>query len=173
MRSPHLIFAIILLVALGGATLLVFEWWILGGIVTAIGLALLYVWWRVSQILRISTAITSNDMARARVELDKIRTPEKLNAYSKTYYYLFKGIVEVQTNDFKGARTSFKTSLETNRFRGVDEKATALVMMAQLDLRQRNNEGAKRWLREARDLKPSEPIREQIGSIVKQGRLRL
>jgi len=173
MRSPNLIFAIVLLVTAGGLTLLAFEWWILGGIITALGLVLCYVWWRVNQILRISTAITANDIGRARAELNKVRNPEKLNAYSKTYYYLFAGIVDLQTNEFKAARQAFKTSLETNRYRGVDEKATALVMMAQLDLRQRNMEGAKRWLREARDLRPGDQIREQINSIVKQARIRL
>lgn len=173
MRSPNLIFAIILVVVAGGIALLATEWWILGGLATTIGLALLYVWWRVSQILRISAAITANDLSRARLELNKVRSPDKLNAYSKTYYYLFQGIVDVQTNEFRSARTAFKTSLETNRFRAVDEKATALVMMAQLDLRTRNTEGAKRFLREARDLKPGDQIRQQINEIVKQARIRL
>ncbi len=173
MRSPNIIFAIILVVVAGGITLLAFEWWILGGLATLIGVILLYVWWRVSQILRISTAISANDMPKARLELGKVKNPAKLNAYSKTYFFLFQGIVDVQTNDFKAARQAFKTSLETNRFRAVDEKATALVMMAQLDLRVRNTEGAKRFLREARDLKPGEQIREQIATLVKQARIRL
>lgn len=173
MRSPNIIFAIILVVVAGGITLLAFEWWVLGGIATALGVALLYIWWRVSQILRISTAISANDMPKARMELAKVKNPNRLNAYSKTYFFLFQGIVDVQTNDFKAARQAFKTSLETNRFRAVDEKATALVMMAQLDLRVRNTEGAKRYLREARDLKPGEQIREQIATLVKQARIRL
>ena len=67
----------------------------------------------------------------------------------------------------------FKTALETNRFRSVDERATALLMMAQLDLRSHNNEGAKRYLREAKALEPGEQVREQISMIVKQARLRL
>ena len=53
------------------------------------------------------------------------------------------------------------------------ERATALLMMAQLDLRSHNNEGAKRYLREAKALEPGEQVREQISMIVKQARLRL
>jgi hypothetical protein len=82
-------------------------------------------------------------------------------------------MVEIHSNNFKAARPAFKTSLETNRFRSVDERATALLMLAQLDLRQRNMEGAKRYLREARALEPTEQIREQINTIVKQARIRL
>ena len=73
----------------------------------------------------------------------------------------------------KEARTAFKTALETNRFRAADEKATALVMLAQLDLRSQNKEGAKRYLREAKALQPGEQLRQQIDYIVKQFRLRL
>jgi hypothetical protein len=45
--------------------------------------------------------------------------------------------------------------------------------MAQLDIRSHNNEGAKRYLREAKSLEPGEQVRDQINMIVKQARLRL
>jgi hypothetical protein len=173
MVSPKILLAVLIVVALIGVTLLAFQWWILGGIITAIGLALLYLWWRLNQILQVSEAMLKNDIPLARKRLEAVKNPEKLNPYSKTYYYFFQGMVEIHSNNFKAARPAFKTSLETNRFRSVDERATALLMLAQLDLRQRNMEGAKRYLREARALEPTEQIREQINTIVKQARLRL
>ena len=173
MVSPKILLWILIGVAALGLVMLALQWWIAGGIVTAIALALLYVWWRLNQILQISDAMLKNDMALARQRLDSVKNPEKLNAYSKTYYYFFLGMVEVQSNNLKPARNAFKTSLDVNRFRSVDERATALMMLAQLDMRSRNMEGAKRYLREARALEPGEQIRDQINMIVKQARIRL
>jgi hypothetical protein len=173
MVSPKILLAILIVIAVVGVTLLAFKWWILGGIITAIALVLLFLWWRLNQILQISEAMLKNDIELARRRLEAVKNPEKLNAYSKTYYYFFLGMVEIHSNNFKAARPAFKTSLETNRFRSVDERATALLMLAQLDMRQRNMEGAKRYLREAKALEPGEQIREQINMIVKQARIRL
>ncbi|MDB5033098.1 MAG: hypothetical protein JWQ98_339 [Chlorobi bacterium] len=173
MLSPKVIVGIIIGITVLGLILLGFQWWITGGIITAIGLALLYVWWRMDQILKISNALTANDLPLARKHLESVKNPEKLNSYSKTYYYFFAGMVDVQSNSLKTARANFKTALETNRFRSVDERATALLMLAQLDLRSRNNEGAKRYLKEAKALGPGEQIKEQINYIVKTARLRL
>lgn len=173
MLSPKILLAILVAFTLIGLTLLAFQWWILGGIITVIGGVLLYLWWRLNQILQISDALAKNDMEAARRSLAAVRNPEKLNPYSKTYYYFFEGMVELQSGNMKGARNGFKTSLETNRFRSVDERATALVMLAQIDLRSRNTEGARRNLREARALEPGPQIREQINLIVKQARIRL
>ena len=173
MVSPKLLLGILIALAAIGVTLLAFQWWILGGIVTAIALGLLYLWWRLNQILQVSEAMLKNDIPLARQRLAAVKNPEKLNPYSKTYYYFFLGMVEVHSNNFKEAKPAFRTSLETNRFRSVDERATALLMLAQLDMRQRNMEGAKRYLREAKALEPGEQIREQINMIVKQARIRL
>ena len=173
MVSPKLLLGILIAVAVIGVTLLAFQWWILGGIITAIAIVLLYLWWRLNQILQVSEAMLKNDTDLARKRLEAVKNPEKLNAYSKTYYYFFLGMVEIHTNNFKAARPAFKTALETNRFRSVDERATALLMLAQLDMRQRNMEGAKRYLREAKALEPGQEIREQISMIVKQARIRL
>jgi hypothetical protein len=173
MLSPKILLAILLAIVLGGLILLAFQWWILGGILTALGAGLLYLWWRMNQLLEISQALANQDLDGARRRLDAIRNPEKLNPYSKTYYYYFRGMLETYSNNFKEARAAFKASLETNRFRSVDEKASVMVMMSQLDLRTRNTEGARRWLRDAKALEPSQQVKEQINQIVKQARLRL
>lgn len=173
MISPKILLAIISAVALLGVVLLAFQYWIVGGIIVAISGGLLYLWWRMNQLLNISNALMKNDLDSARRHLAAVKRPEKLNPYSKTYYYFFEGMVHIQSNAFKEARQSFKTALDTNHFRGVDERATALLMLAQLDLRNRNTEGAKRYIREAKGLEPSQQIREQISTIVKQARLRV
>jgi hypothetical protein len=173
MLSPNILLYILLGLAALGVTLLAFQWWILGSIITVLSLVLIYLWWRLNQILRISDALGKNDLELARKRLADVKNPEKMNAYSKTYYYFFQGMVDVQSNKFKEARQGFKNSLETNRFRSTDEKATALLMMAQLDLRNRNMEGAKRYIRDAKALNPTEQIKEQINMLVKQARLRL
>jgi hypothetical protein len=173
MLSPKILLYILIAFTLLGLTLLAFQWWILGSIVTVLGGVLLYLWWRLNQIIQISDALMKNDLALARQKLAAVKNPEKLNPYSKTYYYFFEGMVNVSSNNFKEARQGFKNSLETNRFRTTDEKATAHIMLAQLDLRSRNLEGAKRHIREAKGLNPSEQVREQINTIVKQARLRL
>jgi hypothetical protein len=173
MVNPKLILSIIIGVAVIGITLLAFKWWVFGGILTALGLAFLYLWWRMNQLLEISQALMANDIPLARKRLEGIKNPEKLNAYSKTYYFFFQGMVETHANNLKVARQAFKTAIETNRFRAVDEKATAYVMLAQLDLRAQNKEGAKRYLREARALEPTDQVRDQIKMIVQQARLRL
>jgi hypothetical protein len=170
MLSPKILLAVIIAIIAIGAALLVFQWWILGGILTALGLALLFFWWRLNQILQISDALLKNDLDLARKRLDAVKNPEKLNPYSKTYYYFFDGMVLVSTNKFKEARSSFRTALDVNRFRSVDERATALMMMAQLDLRTRNREGAKRYIAEARALRPSAQVMEQLESVVRQAR---
>lgn len=173
MINPKIILAIIGGITLIGLVLLALQWWILGGIITALGGFFLYIWWRMNQLLGISEALGTNDMAGARRKLDAVRNPHKLNAYSRTYFYFFEGMVQTHENRLKEARASFKTALETNRFRAADEKATALVMLAQLDLRSQNKEGAKRYLREAKALNPGQQLREQIDYIVKQTRIRL
>jgi hypothetical protein len=173
MISPKVLLGILIVVILGGLTLLVFEHWIIGSIITVIGLVLLYLWWRMNQLLQVSDALMKQDLEKARRELGKIKRPEKLNPYSRTYYYFFQGMIDIQSNNFKAARQGFKAALDTNHFRSVDERATALLMMAQLDLRNRNMEGAKRFLREAKSLEPSDQVRDQINLIVKQARLRL
>ena len=173
MLNPKLIQAIIIGITVLGLVFLALQWWITGGIITALGLVILYFWWRMNQLLGISQAIVAQDWATARQKLEGIRNPDKLNAYSRTYYYFFQGMVETQANNLKGARQGFKTALETNRFRAIDEKATALLMMAQLDLRANNKEGAKRYLREARALEPGQQIREQINEILRMARIRL
>lgn len=173
MLSPKLLLGILIGVSAIGLVLLAFQFWILGGIITALSLALLYLYWRLSQILKVSDAMLKNDIPLARKQLEKVKNPEKLNPYSKTYYYFFLGMVEVHSNNLKPARAAFKTALEVNRFRSVDERATALLMLAQLDLRSRNMEGAKRYLREAKALEPGDQIREQISTLVKQARIRL
>jgi hypothetical protein len=173
MMNPKILLAILVAIVLIGVTLLAFQWWITGGIITVIGGVLMFLWWRMNQLLDISQALANQDLPLARTKLDAVKNPEKLNPYSKTYYYYFLGMLETYSNNFKPARQAFKVALETNRFRAVDEKASVLVMMAQLDLRTRNNEGAKRFLREAKALEPSQQVKEQINSIVKQARLRL
>jgi hypothetical protein len=173
MLSPKILLYILIAFTVLGVILLAFQWWILGSIVTVLGGVLMFLWWRLNQILQISEALSKNDIALARQKLDSVKNPEKLNAYSKTYYYFFEGMVNIQSNKFKEARQGFKTSLETNRFRSPDEKATAHMMLAQLDLRNRNLEGAKRHIRDAKALNPGEQIREQINTIVKQARLRM
>ena len=181
MLNPKLLLTIIGVVTLLGVSLMAYQLatgggavgWTFGGLLTAVGLGFLYLWWRMNQLLEISQALMANNIDLARQKLAAVKNPEKLNPYSKTYFYFFQGMVEVQSNNLKGARNGFKTALETNRFRSVDERATALLMMAQLDLRSHNNEGAKRYLREAKALEPGEQVREQISMIVKQARLRL
>lgn len=173
MISPKILLALIALLALGGLTLLAFQYWIVGGLIVAISAALYYLWWRMNQLLNVSNALMKSDLEGARKHLAAIKNPEKLNPYSKTYFYFFEGMVNIQSNAFKESRQSFKSALEANHFRGVDERATTLVMLAQLDLRNRNTEGAKRYLREAKALEPTQQIREQISTIVKQARLRL
>ena len=113
------------------------------------------------------------DFELAKQRMAAIKNPEKLNAYSQTYYFFFQGIIETRENNLKQARQGFKRALELNRFRDPDEKATAHLMLAQLDIRSRNREGARRHLKEAKAMNPSEQIREQINMVVKQGRLRL
>jgi len=173
MLNPRIILIIICAITAIGLVLLAFQWWILGGILTAIGGFFLYIWWRMNQLLGISQALAANDMITARRKLDEVKNPQKLNAYSKTYYYFFLGMVATHENKLKDARAAFKTALETNRFRAADEKATAYVMLAQLDLRSQNKEGARRNLREARSLNPGEQLRQQIDYIVRQARIRL
>ncbi|MCC7438471.1 MAG: hypothetical protein IT211_08230 [Armatimonadetes bacterium] len=173
MVSPKLILGLIILLVVGGAGMLVAQWWIAGGIVLALGAGLYYFWWRMNQLLQVTNSLQRQDWDDARKRLGAIRAPEKLNPYSRTYYYFFQGIVETQGQNWKAARQGFKTALDTGYFRSVDEKATALMYMAQLDMRGRNTEGARRYLREARELDPSDQIREQINMIVKQSRIRL
>src|SRR4051812_39101740 len=123
MVNPKLLLGIIIAVTVIGITLLAFKWWVFGGILTVIGLAFLYLWWRMNQLLEISQSLMANDIPLARKHLEAIKNPAKLNGYSKTYYFFFQGMVETHGNNLKVARQAFKTALDTNRFRAVDEKA--------------------------------------------------
>ena len=172
MNQKILFGALGLIVAIGLVLLGLGEY-IAGGIVTLIGAALLFAYWRLYRILRISEALGREDMETAKRYLDAIDRPEKLNDYSKTYYYFFRGMVDLKENSFREAEAAFKQSLETNRFRGVDEKASAHLMVGQLLLRKRNRQGAKRHMQEARSLTSNPQILEQIRSLAKQARIRL
>lgn len=173
MLSPKILFAIIIAVTVIGLALLAFQQWILGGIITVIGLVVLFFWWRIYQILRVSEALQKQDLERAERYLDAIKKPEKLNAYSQTYYYFFRGMLDMQKRDYKAARAGLKRSLALGSFRSVDEKATAMLALANLDLRGRNRQGAKQMLRDARELGPNQEIREQIKLVAKQAQIRL
>ncbi len=173
MLTPKVIFAILIGVAVIGLVLLAFQQWIFGGIVTAVGLVAVYLWWRLYQILRVGEAMQKGDLDKADEYLKVISNPEKLNDYSKTYYYFFRGMVDIQRGQYKESRSALKRSLEVGSFRAIDEKAAAMLALAQLDLRSRNRQGAKRLLQEARDLDPAEEIRQQIKTIAKQAQIRL
>src|SRR5687768_13982925 len=101
MISPKILLAIIVLVAVIGLTLLAFQYWIVGGLIVAIAGGLFYLWWRMNQLLNVSNALLKSDFEGARRHLQAIKHPEKLNPYSKTYYYFFEGMVNIQTNMFK------------------------------------------------------------------------
>jgi len=143
------------------------------GIITVLGGVLLFFVWRLWIILRISEAIGKQDFELAKQHMASIKNPEKLNEYSKTYYSFFKGMIETQDNNFKEAEAAFKRALEVNRFRAPDEKATSHLMIAQLQLRKRNRQGARRHLQEAKSLTSNPQILDQIKSLVKQARIRL
>lgn len=171
--GSKLFFWILAVVTVGGLVMLGLGWWIPGGIVTVLGGVLLFLWWRLYQILRISEAIGKEDFETAKALMAKIKNPEKLNDYSKTYFNFFKGLIDTKENRFKEAEAAFKRALEVNRFRAPDERATTHLMMAQLLLRKRNREGAKRQLQEARSFASNPQIQEQIKMIVRQARIRL
>ncbi len=172
MNQKLLLIGLVLIILIG-LVLLALQFWIVGGIITAIGLALGYFGMRLWKILRISEAIGKQDLPLAKQHLAAIKNPEKLNDYSKTYYSFFKGMIEAQENNFKEAEASFKKCLEVNKFRAPDEKATAHLMVGQLLLRKRNREGAKRHLQQARSLTSNDQILDQIKTLAKQARLRL
>lgn len=171
--NQKLLFGAIVLVLLIGLVLLALQYWIAGGIITVIGGVLLFFVWRLWMILRISEAMAKQDFELAKRHMAAIKNPEKLNDYSKTYYSFFKGMIETQENNFKGAEASFRKALEINRFRAPDEKATSHLMLAQLQLRKRNRQGARRHLQEAKGLTSNPQILDQIKSLVKQARIRL
>lgn len=171
--NQKLLFGAIGAVLLIGLVLLALQYWIAGGIVTVIGAVLLFFVWKLWLILRISEAIGRQDFELAKQHMAAIRNPEKLNDYSKTYYSFFKGMIDTQENNFKEAEASFRKALEINRFRAPDEKATSHLMVAQLQLRKRNRQGAKRHLQEAKSLTSNPQIIEQIRTLVKQARIRL
>jgi tetratricopeptide (TPR) repeat protein len=148
-------------------------WWIAGGITTVVGGSFLILWFRFYRILRVSEALGKDDMPQAKEYLSKIKNPEKLNDYSKTYYNFFQGIIDTKENRFKEAEAEFKTALSINRFRSPDEKATAHLMVGQLLLRKRNRQGAIRHMREAKSLTSNEQILAQIKELAKQARIRL
>lgn len=171
--NQKILFGLIGAVVAVGIVLLVLGEFIAGGIVTVIGLLLGLTYWRLYRILRISEALGRDDIPQAKEYLAAIGNPERLNDYSKTYYSFFKGMVELKENAFKDAEASFKRALEVNRFRGVDEKASAHIMVGQLLLRKRNRQGAKRHLQEARTLTSNPQILDQVKTLAKQARLRL
>ena len=158
---------------LAGLVMLGLQWWIAGGIITVLAGVLLFLWWRLYQILRISEALSKEDFEGAKMMMAKIQNPDKLNDYSRTYYNFFKGVIETRENRFKEAEQAFKTALEINRFRAPDEKATSHLMLGQLLLRKRNRMGATRHLQEAKSLTTNPQIQEQIRTLAKQARIRV
>ncbi|MCE2503499.1 MAG: hypothetical protein J4G05_05535 [Chlorobi bacterium] len=171
--GPKIIGIVIAVLTGGGLVMLGLQWWIAGGVVTALGLVLLFFWWRLYQILRISEALSKEDFQKAKGQMAKIKNPEKLNDYSRTYYNFFKGVIDARENRFKEAEQAFKIALEINRFRAPDEKATSHLMMGQLLLRKRNRVGATRHLQEAKSLASNPQIHEQIKALAKQARIRV
>lgn len=165
--------AVLIAIPVGGLVMLAFGLWIAGGIVTVVGLVLLYLWWRFYQIMRIAELLSKEDYEGAKAQLAKIKNPEKLNDYSKTYYYYYKGMISVKENKFKEAETECKRALEVNRFRSPDEKAMTHFLIGQLLLRKRNREGGRRHLVEARSLTDNKEIKEQIRILAKQARIRM
>lgn len=181
MLNQKLIIAIVIAVTVGGAAMLVSQiWmdggvlvWILGSILFLLGATMLYFWWRMNQLAGVSNAMMAGDFNLARTKLGDIRKPDRLNRYSKTYYYLFLGTIEARAGNLKPARQALKTSLEVNSFRALDEKASAYFMLAQVELQARNREGARRYLIDAKELGPSDELRKQINQLAKQANVRL
>ncbi len=161
------------LVTAGGLVLLGLQYWITGGILTVLGGVLLFLWWRLFEILRVAEALGKQDLETAKQHLAKIKNPEKRNEWARTYYHFYKGVIDAQENRIKEAEASIKKSLEINKFRTPDERATAHLMMAQFLLRKRNREGARRQLIEAKSFASEQQLKEQIKTMSKQHRLRL
>ncbi|MGE3800784.1 MAG: hypothetical protein AB7H80_07170 [Candidatus Kapaibacterium sp.] len=171
--NPKIIGYILIALTVGGLVMLGLQWWIAGGIITVLGGVLLFFWWRLYQILRISEALSKEDFEGAKEMMAKIKNPEKLNDYSRTYYNFFQGVIDIRENRFKEAEQAFKTALEINRFRAADEKATSHLMLGQLLLRKRNRMGATRHLQEAKSLTTNKQIHEQIRTLAKQARIKV
>ena len=157
----------------GGLVMLALQWWIVGGIVTAIGLVLLFFWWKLYQITRISESIAKQDFETAKMQMASIKNPQKLNDYSKTYYFFFQGVIDTHENKFKEAESALKQALEVNKFRAPDDKASAHVMLGQLLFRKRNRVGGTRHLKEARSLSDNPQIVTQVKELAKQMRIRI
>ena len=117
MLSPKIIGYVLAVLVAGGLVMLGLQWWIAGAIVTIIALVLLFLWWRLYQILRISESLSKEDFEGAKEHMARIKNPEKLNDYSRTYYNFFKGVIDTRENRFKEAEQAFKAALEINRFR--------------------------------------------------------
>ena len=164
---------VLVLVLAGGLVLLGFQMWIVGGILTVVGAVLLFFWWRLYEILRVSEALGKQNLEAAKQHLSKIKNPEKRNEWSRTYYHFFKGMIATQENSFKEAEAAIRKALEINKFRAPDERATAHFMLAQFLLRKRNREGARRQLVEAKSFASEQQLKEQIKTVAKQQRMRL
>ncbi len=167
MLNQKLILGIIIGVTAIGLALLAFQWWILGGILTALGGTFLYFTWRFNQVGDVSKMLMAGDIAGARAKLEKVKNPDRLNPYSRTYHYMLLGQVEVRSNNMKGARSAFKNALEVGKFQTTDEKASVLFMLAQVEFNAENKEAARRLLKEAQELEPSDELMKQIKDVAK------
>lgn len=131
------------------------------------GLGVAYLIWsyyKEGTVFLATQAFQKKDYERTKRYLDDIRYPEKLRKGRRNFYEFMKGNLALQEEDYQSAEMHFQIASRLP-FRRPNDKAIILVHLANINLRKKDYERVKAYLKVARELEVSSRISQIINKI--------
>ena len=163
----YLRFALMAVLIIGGVALAfaVSFWYALPLIL--IGLALLAGYFLLGTVQSSAVFVQNQDMDGAEKRMALTIKPEWLYKPNKSVFYMLKGTIAAQRQDFETAEMHYLQAQKVG-FTTDNEKAIVLLSIANFRAQKNNWVGAENYMRQLRELKITEPmIKEQMATMEK------
>ena len=163
----YLRFALMAVLIIGGVTLAfaVSFWYALPLIL--IGLVLLAGYFLLGTVQSSAVFVQNQDMDGAEKRMALTIKPEWLYKPNKSVFYMLKGTIAAQRQDFETAEMHYMQAQKVG-FTTDNEKAIVLLSIANFRAQKNNWVGAENYMRQLRELKITEPmIKEQMATMEK------
>ena len=163
----YLRFALMAVLIIGGVALAfaVSFWYALPLIL--IGLVLMAGYFLLGTVQSSAVFVQNQDMDGAEKRMALTIKPEWLYKPNKSVFYMLKGTIAAQRQDFEKAEMHYMQAQKVG-FTTDNEKAIVLLSIANFRAQKNNWVGAENYMRQLRELKITEPmIKEQMATMEK------
>lgn len=147
--SRLLILILCVLLSVIGAS---FGIWTLLIFSTLISLVILWGYYNVGTVSLALAKMRKNDFKEAQKLLDQIKNENRLNTNNKANFFFIRGMIAHEEERFEESRTCLKEALAIG-IKKESDKAMALLAMADLEMVEKNPDGARHYFLQIRNLK--------------------